>query len=38
LVERLRDDVPLADPNPATLFGGTAVGYTDYPIASYAAP
>ena len=32
LVERLRDDVPLATLDRATLFGGTAHGYTDYPI------
>jgi N-ethylmaleimide reductase len=37
LVERLRDDLPLATPNPATFYGpgptGFADGYTDYPAA-----
>jgi N-ethylmaleimide reductase len=32
LVERLRDDVPLATLNRETLFGGDARGYVDYPI------
>ena len=32
LVERLRNDLPLAELNPATLYGGGAVGYTDYPV------
>src|SRR5690554_3791104 len=31
LVERLRDDRPLADADPATFYGGGAAGYTDYP-------
>lgn len=31
LVQRLRDDLPLAALNPATLYGGGAEGYTDYP-------
>ena len=31
LVERLQADAPLAPFNPATLFGGGAEGYTDYP-------
>lgn len=31
LVHRLRDDLPLAALNPATLYGGGAEGYTDYP-------
>jgi N-ethylmaleimide reductase len=31
LVERLRDDAPLAPLNPATLYGGGAEGYIDYP-------
>ena len=31
LVERLRVDAPLAPLNPATLYGGGAAGYTDYP-------
>ncbi|MGO8858271.1 MAG: alkene reductase [Steroidobacteraceae bacterium] len=31
LVSRLRADAPLASLNPATLYGGDAAGYTDYP-------
>ncbi|MEA9727742.1 alkene reductase [Xanthomonas campestris] len=31
LVRRLRDNAPLAEPNQATLYGGGAEGYTDYP-------
>lgn len=31
LVERLRIGAPLAEINPATLYGGGAAGYTDYP-------
>ncbi|OAI30606.1 alkene reductase [Methylosinus sp. R-45379] len=31
LVERLKVGAPLADFNPATLYGGGAAGYTDYP-------
>lgn len=31
LVERLQSNAPLADINPATLYGGGAEGYTDYP-------
>jgi N-ethylmaleimide reductase len=31
LVERLKTGAPLADLNPATLYGGGAEGYTDYP-------
>jgi N-ethylmaleimide reductase len=31
LVERLQGGVPLADLNPATLYGGGAAGYIDYP-------
>ncbi|MGA2839106.1 MAG: alkene reductase [Steroidobacteraceae bacterium] len=31
LVSRLRADAPLASLNPATLYGGNAAGYTDYP-------
>ncbi len=31
LVERLKTDAPLAALNPATLFGGGAAGYIDYP-------
>jgi N-ethylmaleimide reductase len=35
LVDRLRHGWPLARPNPATLYGGGAEGYTTYPV--YAA-
>jgi N-ethylmaleimide reductase len=31
LVERLKTDAPLAQMNMATLYGGGAAGYTDYP-------
>lgn len=31
LVERLKTGAPLAQLNPATLYGGGAAGYTDYP-------
>ena len=31
LVRRLRDDVPLAESNRATYYGGGEEGYTDYP-------
>lgn len=31
LVERLQTGAPLADINPATIYGGGAAGYTDYP-------
>lgn len=31
LVERLKTGAPLAALNPATLYGGGAAGYTDYP-------
>lgn len=31
LVRRLRDNAPLNALNPATLYGGGAAGYTDYP-------
>ncbi|WP_114469996.1 alkene reductase [Pseudorhodoferax soli] len=31
LVERLKSGAPLAQLNPATLYGGGAAGYTDYP-------
>jgi len=30
LVERLRSDAPLNQPDPATFYGGGAEGYTDY--------
>ena len=31
LVERLRRNAPLAEPDPATFYGGGMKGYTDYP-------
>lgn len=31
-VERFRRRAPLNEPDPATFYGGGAVGYTDYPI------
>ncbi|KQM13377.1 alkene reductase [Novosphingobium sp. Leaf2] len=31
LVERLQNGAPLAEIDPATLYGGGAAGYTDYP-------
>jgi len=34
LVERLKAGAPLAPLNPATLYGGAAEGYTDYPTFS----
>lgn len=34
LVDRYRGNVPLNDPDPATFYGGTERGYTDYPFAS----
>jgi N-ethylmaleimide reductase len=37
LVERLKNNVALAQLNPATLYGGGAEGYTDYPAAAVAA-
>jgi N-ethylmaleimide reductase len=37
LVERLRLDAPLTQPDRATFFGGGAAGYTDYPPLSPAA-
>lgn len=37
LVERLRRELPLAQLNRATLYGGGAEGYTDYPAATSAA-
>jgi N-ethylmaleimide reductase len=37
LVERLRADAPLAPLNRATLYGGGAEGYTDYPPLQTAA-
>ena len=37
LVERLRRRAPLNEPNPSAYFGGTEVGYTDYPTLGQAA-
>ncbi|WP_296172386.1 alkene reductase [uncultured Brevundimonas sp.] len=37
LVERLKSGAPLAEINPATLYGGGAAGYTDYPALAAAA-
>ncbi|QNH11557.1 alkene reductase [Xanthomonas sp. SI] len=37
LVERLRAGAPLAAPDPATLYGGGAKGYTDYPTLAESA-
>ena len=37
LVERLKTGAELAQPNPATIYGGGAEGYTDYPVATVAA-
>ncbi|MDX0312566.1 N-ethylmaleimide reductase [Sinorhizobium meliloti] len=34
LVERLKSRAPLAQMNPATIYGGGAEGYTDYPTAT----
>lgn len=34
LVERLKSGKPLAQMNPATIYGGGAEGYTDYPAVS----
>jgi N-ethylmaleimide reductase len=36
LVERLKRGAPLAPLNPATLYGGGAAGYTDYPTLAEA--
>lgn len=36
LAERIRDGLPLAEPDPATFYTWDAKGYTDYP--RYAAP
>ena len=33
LVERFKSGTALAQMNPATIYGGGAVGYTDYPAA-----
>jgi len=37
LVERLKGGVPLAPLDPATIYGGGAEGYTDYPAATVPA-
>ena len=37
LVDRLRRDLPLAEPERATMYGGGARGYTDYPAWSEKA-
>jgi N-ethylmaleimide reductase len=37
LVARLRDGLPLATHDPATLYGGGAKGYVDYPALATAA-
>ena len=37
LVARLRGDLPLAEVDQQTLYGGGAKGYTDYPVAGAAA-
>lgn len=37
LVERLKTRAPLAEFNPATLYGGNATGYTDYPVIAAAS-
>lgn len=36
LVERLLTDAPLNEPDPTTLYGGGAAGYTDYPTLAQA--
>ena len=36
LVERLKTGAPLAQLNPATLYGGDAAGYIDYPMLAEA--
>jgi N-ethylmaleimide reductase len=36
LVERMKRDAPLAQPNPETFYGGGAEGYTDYPTLEQA--
>ncbi|MDT6964733.1 alkene reductase [Cupriavidus sp. SZY C1] len=37
LVERLRQGAALNDVNPATMYGGSAQGYTDYPTLAQTA-
>ena len=36
IVERLRTGAPLNELDPATLYGGGAAGYTDYPALAHA--
>jgi 2,4-dienoyl-CoA reductase-like NADH-dependent reductase (Old Yellow Enzyme family) len=36
IVERLRSNAPLNEMDPATLYGGGAAGYTDYPVLANA--
>jgi len=36
IVERLRTGAPLNDVDPATIYGGGAAGYTDYPTLTHA--
>jgi 2,4-dienoyl-CoA reductase-like NADH-dependent reductase (Old Yellow Enzyme family) len=36
IVERLRANAPLNDVDPATIYGGGAAGYTDYPAMAHA--
>jgi len=36
LVSRLREDWPLVEFNPATVYAAGAEGYTDYPVYSPA--
>jgi N-ethylmaleimide reductase len=38
LPERFAEGAPLNPPNPATFYGGGAVGYTDYPALAAAIP
>ena len=37
LPERLRQDAPLNEPDPASFYGGDARGYTDYPFLGASA-
>ena len=36
IVQRLRTGAPLNELDPATLYGGGAAGYTDYPTLAHA--
>lgn len=38
VVERLRSDAPFNDVDPATVYGGGAAGYTDYPTLTTVVP